>query len=87
MVTQYVSGRLSFGGVVAVLTATMGDAAFLLIAQEPITGLMMIALGFFVGTVSGWVVNYIHGHDFLRRSADNKAINYSYRERMQALQC
>ena len=72
VVTQYVSGRLSFGSVVAVLTATMGDAAFLLIAQEPITGLMMIALGVFVGTVSGWVVNYIHGHDFLRRSADNK---------------
>jgi hypothetical protein len=34
VVTQYVSGRLSFGSVVAVLTATMGDAAFLLIAQQ-----------------------------------------------------
>ena len=45
MVTQYVS-PLSFGSVVAVLTATMGDAAFLLIAQEPMTGLMMIAVGF-----------------------------------------
>tara|TARA_B100000674_G_scaffold142895_1_gene112589 strand:- start:312 stop:770 length:459 start_codon:yes stop_codon:yes gene_type:complete len=33
VMTQYVSGRLSFGAVVAVLTATMGDAAFLLIAQ------------------------------------------------------
>ena len=28
VVTQYVTGRLSFGSVVAVLTATMGDAAF-----------------------------------------------------------
>ena len=37
VVTQYVTGRLSFGGVVAALTATMGDAAFLLIAQEPLT--------------------------------------------------
>ena len=35
VMTQYVSGRLSFGAVVAVLTATMGDAAFLLIAQLP----------------------------------------------------
>ena len=69
VVTQYVSGRLSFGSVVAVLTATMGDAAFLLIAQEPLTGLAMIALGFVVGTLSGWIVNYIHGRDFLRGTA------------------
>ena len=68
VVTQYVTGRLSFGGVVAALTATMGDAAFLLIAQEPLTGLAMVALGFIVGTLSGWVINFIHGGDFLRSS-------------------
>jgi len=68
VVTQYVSGRLSFGSVVAVLTATMGDAAFLLIAQKPLVGLAMVALGFVVGTFSGWIVNYIHGRDFLRGS-------------------
>ena len=68
VVTQYVTGRLSFGGVVAALTATMGDAAFLLIAQEPLTGLAMVALGFVVGTLSGWVINFIHGGDFLRSS-------------------
>ena len=66
VVTQYVTGRLSFGGVVAALTATMGDAAFLLIAQEPLTGLAMVVLGFTVGTLSGWVINAIHGGDFLR---------------------
>ena len=68
VVTQYVTGRLSFGGVVAALTATMGDAAFLLIAREPITGLAMIVLGFTVGTLSGWIINAIHGGDFLRGS-------------------
>ena len=68
VVTQYVTGRLSFGGVVAALTATMGDAAFLLIAQEPLTGLAMVALGFVVGTLSGWVINFIHGGDFLSSS-------------------
>jgi len=68
VVTQYVTGRLSFGGVVAALTATMGDAAFLLIAQEPLTGLAMVVLGFTVGTLSGWVVNALHGGDFLRGS-------------------
>ena len=69
VVMQYVTGRLSFGGVVATLTATMGDAAFLLIAQEPLTGLAMVVLGFTVGTLSGWIINAIHGGDFLRGSA------------------
>ena len=66
VVTQYVTGRLSFGSVVAVLTATMGDAAFLLIAKEPMTGLAIAVLGFVVGTLSGWIINAIHGSDFLR---------------------
>ena len=70
VVTQYVTGRLSFGSVVAVLTATMGDAAFLLLAQEPLTGICIIALGFIVGTISGWLVNALHGEDFLRGSSD-----------------
>ena len=66
VVTQYVTGRLSFGSVVAVLTATMGDAAFLLIAKEPMTGLAIAVLGFVVGTLSGWIINAIHSSDFLR---------------------
>ena len=90
VVTQYVSGRLSFGSVVAVLTATMGDAAFLLIAQQPLVGLAMAALGFFVGTLSGWIVNYIHGRDFLlgslgdRQDVDrvNKGVSMPYLDRI-----
>ena len=70
VVTQYVTGRLSFGSVVAVLTATMGDAAFLLLAQEPLTGIGIISLGFIVGTISGWLVNALHGEDFLRGSQE-----------------
>ncbi len=66
VITQYVSGRLSFGAVVAVLTATMGDAAFLLLAAKPTTGLAIIVIGFFVGLVSGWVVDALHGKDFMR---------------------
>ena len=38
VVTQYIQGKLSFGSLVAVLTATMGDAAFLLLSKEPIRG-------------------------------------------------
>lgn len=69
VITQYVRGRLSFGAVTAALTATMGDAAFLLIAQEPLTGLAMVVMGFGVGVVSGYSVDAIHGQDFLRPSS------------------
>jgi len=72
VITQYVTGRLSFGSVVAVLTATMGDAAFLLIAQEPLTGFALIMLGFVVGTISGWIINAIHGGNFLRGPMNEK---------------
>jgi len=68
VITQYVSGQMSFGAVAAVLTSTMGDAAFLLLAAEPITGAGIVVLCFLVGIVSGSVVNKIHGADFLRNS-------------------
>ncbi|MEH6534182.1 MAG: putative manganese transporter [Photobacterium frigidiphilum] len=66
VITQYVKGRLSFGSIVAVLTATMGDAAFLLLAAQPKTGLLVISVGFVVGLLSGWIVDAIHGEHFMR---------------------
>jgi len=68
VITQYVSGQMSFGAVAAVLTSTMGDAAFLLLATEPITGMGIVALCFVVGIGSGAVVNKVHGPDFLRNT-------------------
>ncbi|WP_406733923.1 putative manganese transporter [Vibrio scophthalmi] len=64
--TQFVSGRVGFGAIVAVLTATMGDAAFLLLASKPDVGLAVVAMGVVVGCLSGWAVNAIHKDDFLR---------------------
>lgn len=66
VVTQYVRGRISFGSVVAVLTATMGDAAFLLLAQAPKTGLLVMGLGIVVGSISGYIIDMIHGQNYLR---------------------
>ena len=66
VLTQYSRGKASFGSVVAALTATMGDAAFLLIAREPATGLLILLIGFFVGYVSGLLVNSIHGKSFMK---------------------
>lgn len=65
IVTQYTKRQVSFGAVVAVLTATMGDAAFVLLAQEPISGLQIIAMGMVVGVLSGAVVNRIHDRHYL----------------------
>jgi hypothetical protein len=69
VVTQYVNGHVGFGALVAVLTATMGDAAFLLLAREPSTGLLVFVLGMGVGTISGYVLEAIHGPDFMRMQA------------------
>jgi len=66
VVTQYVRGTISFGALVAVLTATMGDAAFLLLAAEPMTGLAIYVLGAVVGMISGTVINATHSPDFMR---------------------
>lgn len=53
VVTRYVAGRTTFGAFVAVLTATMGDAAFLLLAREPMTALAMMLLGLSTGILTG----------------------------------
>lgn len=66
VVTQYTRGMISFGSVVAVLIATMGDAAFLLLAREPLTGAAVLATGFVVGTLTGWFIDAFHGVDFMR---------------------
>lgn len=71
VVTQYIQGRIGFGSLVAVLTATMGDAAFLILALEPSTGALIFGIGIIVGTISGYVVDMIHGANYLIQSLDS----------------
>ena len=66
VVTQYIQGRISFGSFVAVLTATMGDAAFLLLAAEPKTGLFIFSLAVLIGILTGYVVDFFHGQSYLQ---------------------
>ncbi len=66
VVTQYIQGRISFGSLVAVLTATMGDAAFLILAIEPSTGFLIFGIGIVVGSISGYVIDFIHGTNFMQ---------------------
>lgn len=71
VVTQFVNGQMSFGALVAVLIATMGDAAFLLLSREPQTALLVYGISLITGVLSGYLVNAIHGHHYLK-SSQNK---------------
>ena len=70
VVTQFVRGYASFGAFVSVLIATMGDAAFVLLAREPTTALLVFAISMAVGTVTGWIVDAVHGPDFMAVERD-----------------
>ena len=63
VVAAYSSGNVGFGAVVATLTATMGDAAFLLIATRPDAALVVLPLSFTVGILSGWIVDAVSGQE------------------------
>lgn len=69
VVAAYSSGNVGFGAVVAALTATMGDAAFLLMATRPDAAAVVLPLSFAVGIVSGWVVDRVNSIEFRDLSA------------------
>ena len=72
VVTQFVQGRLSFGSLVAVLTSTMGDAAFLLLSQDPISGLQVFLIAGFTGIITGYIVDLFHNQNYLRTKKNLK---------------
>lgn len=57
VVAAYSSGSVSMGAVVAALTATMGDAAFLLIAKRPDVAAILLPTSFCVGIISGYIID------------------------------
>ncbi len=66
VVTQYVQGRISFGALVAVLTSTMGDAAFLLLAKSPTDGFLIFLIAGLTGIITGYIVDFFQEQDFLQ---------------------
>ncbi len=64
VVAAYSSRNVGFGAVVAALTATMGDAAFLLIATRPEVAALVLPVSFIVGIVTGLVVDRFHRADY-----------------------
>ena len=66
VIAAYSSGNVGFGAVVATLTATMGDAAFLLIATRPDAALVVLPLSFATGILFGWLVDVLHPNGVTR---------------------
>lgn len=64
VVAAYASGKVSFGAVVATLTATMGDAAFLLIATRPDAALVLLPTQLAVGILTGWLIDRFVAVDY-----------------------
>ena len=53
----FFTGSVTFGTVVATLMATMGDAAFVLMASSPVHYLLVSFFSFFVAVITGYVVD------------------------------
>ncbi|MFL2941043.1 MAG: putative manganese transporter [Candidatus Poseidoniales archaeon] len=60
VITAFARGNIRLGAMVAALIATMGDAAFLLLAKEPITYLTLISISIFAAVITGWTVDRFH---------------------------
>ena len=60
VITAFARGNIRLGAMVAALIATMGDAAFLLLAKEPTTYLKLMSISIFAAVLSGWTVDRFH---------------------------
>ena len=71
VITAFSRGNVTLGAMVAALIGTMGDAAFLLLAKEPLTYLRLMSISIFAAIVSGWLVDRFH-----RGELHNTEVNF-----------
>ncbi|MDD3421239.1 MAG: putative manganese transporter [Methanocellales archaeon] len=57
VVSLYVHGIVSFGALAAVMVATAGDEAFVMLAMMPRTALLLIAICFLLGIIAGFLAD------------------------------
>ena len=74
VMSLYTRGVVSFGSVLAALIATMGDAAFLLIASKPQAALVILPVTFLTGIVFGYLVKPFTKH-FINKISLKKDLN------------
>ena len=68
VVPQYAKGVVGLGSLVAVLTATMGDASFLVLAKKPNVGFFLLVRGFFSGVIFGYFVKFLHPNEIQEKN-------------------
>lgn len=60
----YLKGQVSFGTVLATLTATMGDAAFVLLVSAPQEFIAISIIAFFTAIIIGYTYDFINKNAF-----------------------
>lgn len=60
VVKQFSNNHLSLGGLAAAMTATLGDAAFVLIAKHPLVSIGLIGINVLAGILVGFLVQHCH---------------------------
>lgn len=63
----YVKGTVSFGTVVATLIATAGDSAFVTLTKAPKEYVIVTAISFVVGALTGYILDYYNVGDWVRK--------------------
>jgi len=63
VITSFARGKITLGAMVGALIGTMGDAAFLLLSQEPATYVKIILISGTAGVLTGWIVDRVHPGD------------------------
>lgn len=79
VVPLYLTGKVSFGTLLATFIATMGDAAFILVVTQPKTFIYVLLISGFVAVITGLTVDYFGiGKGFLKKNImiDNKNSEY-----------
>ncbi len=60
VVTNYAKGYVTFGAMVATLSATMGDAAILLIQKKPEMAVILFIISTITATITGYLIDFFY---------------------------
>jgi len=75
-ITAFAKGNIRLGAMVAALISTMGDAAFLLLAKEPVTYLKVMIISTTAAILTGWMVDRFHPGELYNSEVNEIKINY-----------
>ncbi len=68
----YLKGTVTFGTIIATLIATAGDSAFVTLTQAPRAFVLVTIICFFVGIITGYIVDYFKIGDWVQKRSSRK---------------